>query len=332
MITLSHGSGGMLTQRLLKDCVFDLIKSDFLDKEDDGAILDINGQVAVSTDSYVVSPIFFPGGDIGSLAVHGTVNDVAMCGAIPKYITLGLIIEEGLPIIDFWKILLSIRKASIDSGIQIITGDTKVVERGKGDKIFINTTGIGEVHPKASLDISRIRPGDKVIISGPIASHGTTILTMREGLDFESDIRTDSAPLNHIVKVLLDHIGENIHFMRDPTRGGVAMVLNELARHTHFGVEIHEESLPILEPVRNLCEILGLDPLQVANEGIFLSIVAKEAAEKSLSFIKQQSSGRMAKIIGEITENNKNRVLLRNDLGGVRVIQMPLGEQLPRIC
>ena len=332
VITLSHGSGGLLTNRLLKECIFKVLGNEFLADEDDGAVLNLNGQIATTTDSFVVHPIFFPGGNIGDLAVHGTVNDVAMCGAIPKYITLGLILEEGLLIEDLWKVLVSIRDAAHHSGVQIVTGDTKVVDRGKGDKIFINTTGIGQVHPGAALGMDKIKEGDKVIASGAIASHGMAILSVRQGLEFDAPIESDTASVAAQVKALLDKHGKKVRFMRDPTRGGVATVLNEVVKHGGIGIELIESNLPVLDPVQNLCEILGLDPLYVANEGIFIAVVDPEIADDCVSLIRELSPENMPAVIGEVVSNPSNCVVLRSSLGGKRVVHMPVGEQLPRIC
>jgi hydrogenase expression/formation protein HypE len=332
VVTLSHGSGGKLTHKLLDQCVFEILQNEYLDDQDDGAILKINSSIAVTTDSFVVTPIFFPGGNIGDLAVHGTVNDVAMCGAIPRYLSLGLILEEGLKIEELWKVLVSVRNAARASGVQIVTGDTKVVERGKGDKIFINTTGFGSVHPKARLGSEYIMPGDKVIVSGPIASHGMSILSVRQGLEFEAPIKSDTAPVNGEVTELLDRFGSDIRFLRDPTRGGVATVLNELIVGRQWGINLEESRLPVLEPVSNLCEILGLDPLYVANEGIFVAIVNAASADDCVSVINEHNTSGAAAVIGEVVSDPRGAVILQSISGGRRVVHMPVGEQLPRIC
>ncbi len=332
VITLGHGSGGLLTHRLLKECIFKILGNDYLAAEDDGAILQLNGKVAMTTDSFVVSPVFFPGGNIGDLAVHGTVNDVAMCGAIPEFISLGLILEEGLKIEELWQILVSIRDAAHNAGVTVVTGDTKVVDRGKGDKIFINTTGVGLLHPNANLGIHRIQEGDKIIISGPVASHGMAILAVREGIDFESDIVSDTASVAAQVKLLLDHYGQEIKFMRDPTRGGVATVLNEAAQQSGLCISLQEDALPVLEPVQNLCEILGLDPLYVANEGIFIAVVAADVADDCIELLSRHSTAEMPRIIGVVDPRPAHCVMMTSRLGGKRVVHMPVGEQLPRIC
>jgi len=332
IITLAHGSGGLLTNQLLESGVFDLLSNDFLDKHHDGAFLELSGKVAFSTDSFVVSPIEFPGGDIGELAVNGTVNDVAMCGAIPQYLSLSFIIEEGLPIAKFWDILVSIKYAAEKSGVKIVTGDTKVVDKGKGDKIFINTTGIGTMHPKANIDMHRIQAGDKVIISDNVATHGIAILSVREGLSFETDIESDTKNLNHLTKILLDNFGEKIRLFRDPTRGGVAATLNEIASETDLGIVLQADKIPVAQQVKAACEILGLDPLYSANEGIFMAIVSPEIADEVVKELRQHKDSENAAIIGEITKDHQGKVLITNPMGGKRVVHMPIGEQLPRIC
>ena len=332
VITLGHGSGGLLTNKLLESGVFDLLKNEFLDEHHDGAIFNLPGPLAFSTDSYVVSPIFFPGGNIGKLAINGTVNDLAMCGAIPRYLSLAFILEEGLTMTDFWKILVSIKFAAERAGVQIVTGDTKVVERGKGDQIFINTSGIGTLHPRAQINKSRVQIGDRIIISGNLASHGIAILSLRQGLQFESEIQSDTINLNHTVVKLLDQFGEKIHLLHDPTRGGVATVLNEMARDTRLGVEIWQKQLPIEEDVAGACELLGLDPLYVANEGLFLAIVAPEIADDFLAALHKDENGQNAANIGAIVASHPRQVILHSSIGGKRVVNMPLGEQLPRIC
>ena len=332
MITLGHGSGGLLTNKLLDTGVFDVLENDLLDERHDGVILDLNGKHAFTTDSFVISPIFFPGGNIGELAVNGTVNDLAMCGAIPEYLSLSFIIEEGLLMEEFWKILVSIKYACQEAGVKVVTGDTKVVEKGKGDKIFINTTGIGKTHPKAEIHIERIRQGDKIIVSGNLATHGMAVMSVREGLAFDTEIKSDTSNLNHITTALLDAFGSQIHLMRDPTRGGVATVLAELARDTKLGMTIYEKLIPADKQVRAACEILGLDPLYVANEGIFISIVDPRIASEYVQLLKDHVDGRNAAIIGEVVDTHPGHVLLKSTIGGKRAVPMMAGEQLPRIC
>jgi hydrogenase expression/formation protein HypE len=332
IITLGHGSGGVLTHRLLESGVFNLLRNEHLDQQHDGAFLQFSGRTAFTTDSFVISPIFFPGGNIGELAVNGTVNDVAMCGATPRYLSLSFILEEGLRMDDFWEILVAIRHACDVAGVQVVTGDTKVVEKGKGDRIFINTTGIGEVHPDADIHIGRVAPGDQIIVSGQIATHGVAILSVRQGLEFETTVRSDTTALNHTVGRLLDTVGRDVHFLRDPTRGGVASVLNEIARQAGLGIRLQESALPIDAQVEGACELLGIDPLYVANEGIFLSIVPASRADQALEVLRSDARGGRAAIIGEVTAEHPRQVVLQSRIGGRRVVNMLPGEQLPRIC
>jgi hydrogenase expression/formation protein HypE len=332
IITLGHGSGGVLSHRLLSKTVFELLANPELDKHHDGALLNIDGECAFSTDSFVVSPIFFPGGNIGDLAVNGTVNDVAMCGAIPQYISLSLILEEGLKMTDLWEILCSIKAACDKAGVKVVTGDTKVVERGKGDQIFINTSGIGKMHPKANIDISRIQPGDQVIVSSNIGSHGTTIMAVREGHQFETQIKSDTRNLNDMSVALLNKFGDGIKFFRDATRGGVATVLNEIALESKLEIEIDQAKLPVEPQVNALCEILGLDPLFVANEGLFTMIVQPGIAEDCIQLLNGMEGGEHAALIGEVRDTQSSKVVLKSGIGGRRVVSMLVGEQLPRIC
>jgi hydrogenase expression/formation protein HypE len=332
IITLGHGSGGMLTNKLLDKVILDVLKNPILDQRHDGARLEMNGKMAFTTDSFVISPIFFPGGNIGELAVNGTVNDLAMSGAIPQYLSLSFIIEEGLRMDELWEILQGIKAATEKSGVQIVTGDTKVVERGKGDKIFINTSGIGQLHPKANIDASRVKTGDKIIISGHVATHGMAILSKRDGLEFGTTLHSDTRALNETVMLLLDEFGQDIKFLRDPTRGGVASSLNELARDQKLGIEIKDHQIPILEEVRGGCELLGLDPLYVANEGLFIAVVEGNKADAILSELQNMDDHESAAIIGEICEEHPGKVILHSGIGGKRVVHMLVGEQLPRIC
>lgn len=332
VITMGHGSGGLLTHRFLETGVFDLFKNQYLQKKHDGAFLDLKGRVAFSADSFVVSPIFFPGGNIGDLAVNGTVNDLAMCGAIPEYLSLSFLLEEGLKMKDFWEILVSIKVAADKAGVLIVTGDTKVVEKGKGDKVFINTNGIGHIHPKANIDSLRVKKGDAIILSGSLALHGLTIMSLREGLEFESDLESDTRSLNSMTNILLDQYGDEIHLFRDPTRGGVATVLNEIAATTNTGIEISEIQLPLSAEVSGACELLGLDPLYVANEGLFIAFVASEVENEILELLKKQKGGERAAIIGRVVGEHPSQLIIRNSIGGKRVVQMLPGDQLPRIC
>lgn len=331
VITLGHGSGGLLTQRLLQSGVFDILKNDKLDQQHDGAILDISGKIAISTDSYVISPLFFEGGNIGDLAINGTVNDLAMCGAMAKYLTLSFIIEEGLSMDEFWKILVAIKNAADTAGVEIVTGDTKVVEKGKGDRIFINTSGVGIVHPKAKIHHNRIVLGDKIILSGPIAAHGIAIMSHRKGLEFETTIASDTRNLNFVVADMLDNFGEKIHFLRDATRGGVASVLNEVAGITKLGYLLEQKNIKIDDQVEGACEMLGLDPLYVANEGVFLAVVSESIANDFVQKLHQNGFLEAA-IVGEVNDEHPSKVIMKSKIGGRRVVNYLTGEQLPRIC
>lgn len=332
VINMGHGSGGLLTHRLLESGVFDVLKNNMLDQQHDGAIFELTGKTAFSTDSYVISPIFFPGGNIGELAIHGTVNDLAMCGAAAKYLSLGFIIEEGLTMEEFWNVLQGIKSAADKAGVLIVTGDTKVVEKGKGDKIFINTSGIGLVHPKANIHHNRIEVGDKIIISGNLAQHGIAIMSLRKGLEFETDIVSDTTNLNHIILDLIEAFGEGIKFLRDPTRGGLASVLNEVAGLTKLGYHIEQKNIPIDEQVEGACEMLGLDPLYVANEGLLVAIVRNEIAVQVINVLHQNKSTENAAIIGTVIQEHPGKVLLKSSIGGTRIVNYLTGEQLPRIC
>jgi hydrogenase expression/formation protein HypE len=331
-IQLGHGSGGLMTRDLLDKIIFKSFSNPYLDQKHDGAIINIKGRIAISTDSFVVSPIFFKGGNIGELAVNGTVNDVAMCGAMPKYLSLAFIVEEGLKVEDFIAIVNAIKKAADESGVQIITGDTKVVERGKGDKIFINTTGFGEVNPKAKIASEHIKNGDKILLNGFVAQHGMAIMSQREGLEFESTIVSDTTNLNFLVNDLINEFGDKIHLFRDPTRGGVASVLSEISQDIHKGVVIYEDSIPLEKQVAAACEILGLDPLYVANEGVFMVIVDASIQDEVLLFMKKDSKGKNAAYIGEITQEHPGKVVMKSTIGGKRIVSPLIGEQLPRIC
>ncbi len=331
-INLGHGSGGTMTRDLLDKIIFKTFNNPYLNQKHDGSIVKFNGDIAISTDSFVISPIFFKGGNIGELAVNGTVNDVAMCGAIPKYLSLAFIVEEGLSIDDFTKIVNSVKMAADKSGVLIITGDTKVVERGKGDKIFINTTGFGEVHPKANISSNNIKVGDKIIVSGFIAQHGMAIMSEREGLEFESTIVSDTTNVNFLVKELLDKFGNKIHLFRDPTRGGLASVLSEIAADINKGVAISENKIPLEKQVAAACEILGLDPMYVANEGVFIAIVSADVADAVVETMQNSEKGENTVCIGEVTSEHPNKVVMQSLIGGKRIVSPLIGEQLPRIC
>jgi hydrogenase expression/formation protein HypE len=331
-VRLDHGSGGEASHELVKALILRRLDNEILHPLDDSAVLDFNPlRLAMTTDSYVVDPIFFPGGDIGSLAVHGTVNDLTMQGARPLYLTLGLILEEGLSVTDLERIVDSVASACREAGVSIVAGDTKVVPKGHLDKIFINTSGVGIIPEGIEVGIHNARPGDMVLINGNIGDHGIAILSQREGLQFKTPILSDSAPLNALVSNVL-RLHPQVHALRDPTRGGVATALNEIAHQSSVGILIYEESLPIDPSVRSACEILGLDPLYVANEGKCLLIASKDEAVQILQSIKNDPYGKNARIIGEVLESPPGKALLRTRIGGTRILPMLTGEQLPRIC
>lgn len=332
VVTLGHGSGGRLTNNLLEKGIFRLFDNEILNSRHDGAVMDLSGKIAFSTDSFVVNPIFFPGGNIGELAVNGTVNDLAMCGAIPKYLSLGLILEEGLSVEDLWEILAAIKITAENADIKVVTGDTKVVEKGKGDKIFINTTGIGQMHPKAEIQVGKISPGDAVIVSNEFANHGIAIMSVREGLTFESEILSDTRPLHGPVIKLLDRFGTDIKLLRDPTRGGIATVLNEIAMQAGKGISLDEKQFPVNNQVMAACEMLGLDPLYVANEGIFIVIVSSSIASEVTRLLRTDPFCENAMVIGEMVPEHTGKVFVKSAIGGRRVVGMLTGEQLPRIC
>ncbi|MGQ9501357.1 MAG: hydrogenase expression/formation protein HypE [Anaerolineae bacterium] len=333
VVTLAHGGGGRLSQMLIEHMFAAAFANPALEVLHDGAILELNGaRLAFSTDSFTVSPLFFPGGDIGSLAVHGTVNDLAMCGARPLALSAGFILEEGLPMEDLWHIVLSMQRAAAEVGVPIVTGDTKVVERGKGDGLFINTTGLGIIPPGVHIAPQRAAPGDVILINGPIAEHGIAVMSRREGLAFETELVSDSAPLVDLVARLLEVGGSHVHVLRDPTRGGVASALNEIAAQAHVGIRLDEERIPVGDAVRGACEILGLDPLYVANEGKCIAIVAPEVADVVLEAMRAHPRGARATVIGEVVNEHPSKVFMRSRIGGMRVVDMLSGEQLPRIC
>ncbi len=332
-VLLAHGGGGRLTQMLIERMFVPAFDNPTLETLHDGAILDVEGsRLAFSTDSYVISPLFFPGGDIGSLAVHGTINDLAMCGARPLALSAGLILEEGLPMNDLWQVVQSMQAAARAAGVSIVTGDTKVVDRGKGDGVFINTAGLGLIPPGIHVAPRFARPGDVILINGAIAVHGIAIMSVREGLEFETTLASDSAPLNGLVESILAVGGNKVHVLRDPTRGGLASTLNEIAAQSRLGVRLEEARIPLWDQVRGACEILGLDPLYVANEGKCLVIVTPEMAEPVLEVMQAHPLGREAAMIGQVVEDHPGKVFLRSRIGGMRVVDMLSGEQLPRIC
>lgn len=333
IILLGHGSGGKLGHQLLDEVIAPTLSGISQRDQDDAAVLQQGGQrLAFTTDSYVVDPIFFAGGNIGDLAINGTVNDLAMSGARPLFLSVGLILEEGLPLDDLRAILDSMRKAADAAGVRIVTGDTKVVPRGKGDRIFINTSGIGVFDHPYELSGRNARVGDQVLINGAIGDHGMAVLASREGLALESDIASDTAALNGLVAELLHGVGAAVHTLRDPTRGGVATTLKEIALQAGVDMTLQEQTLPVRAPVRSACAILGLDPLFVANEGKLLAVVAAAAAEEALQIMRRHPLGQQAAVIGDVTGASAGRVVMRTTIGGLRAIDMLAGEQLPRIC
>ncbi|NOZ34594.1 MAG: hydrogenase expression/formation protein HypE [Chlorobi bacterium] len=331
-VMLAHGGGGSLSNKLIEKMFFSEFDNKYLNKMHDGAVFQTQkGKMAFSTDSFVIQPIFFPGGNIGELAVYGTVNDLACCGAVPQYLSLGFILEEGLPMDDLWKIVQSIKHAADKAGVLIVTGDTKVVEKGKGDKIFINTTGVGIVKEGVTISPKKCKVGDKIIVSGTIADHGISIMSLRAGLEFETSIKSDTAPLNHMIREILE-VSDKINVLRDPTRGGLASTLNEIASSSGKGIMLYEDKIPVREDVKGVCEILGLDPLYVANEGKMLVFVAEEDTERVLKTIRQNEYGKNAAVIGEVEDTNDKIVKLKTSIGTTRIVDMISGEQLPRIC
>ena len=329
---MGHGGGGRLSADLLRNVFLPAFGNAILDKADDQAILEIGGtRLAFTTDSYVVKPLFFRGGDIGSLAVHGTVNDLAVGGATPLFLSAGFILEEGFPLESLRRIVSSMREAAHRAGVQIVTGDTKVVEKGSCDGMFINTAGIGIVNTPLPLSADQARTGDVVLLSGPIGDHGIAILAEREGLSFETDIVSDTAPLNSLVSDLLA-TGVTIRCMRDPTRGGVASSCNEIAQTSRVGIQLEEGAIPLRPEVKGACELLGLDPLYIANEGKLLAICAPEDADRLLEAMKRHPLGTGACLIGRVTSGNAGLVTMRTTFGATRIVDMLANDPLPRIC
>jgi hydrogenase expression/formation protein HypE len=331
-VLLGHGSGGRLSAQLIHELFLPAFENPALARLDDQAILQFNGlRLAFTTDSFVVKPLFFPGGDIGGLAVHGTVNDLAMGGAQPLFLSTAFIIEEGFSMETLRRVVESLRTAARDAGVVVVTGDTKVVEKGSGDGLFINTSGIGLVPDGLHLSADRARPGDRVLLSGSLGEHGMAILAQREGLEFESPIQSDSAPLHTLVQAMLQ-TGHAIRCLRDPTRGGLSSAVNEIAAQSRVGITLEERSIPIREEVLGACELLGLDPLYVANEGKLVAMVAPEGAESILAAMRRHPLGREAQIIGAVTEAQPGMVTMRTVLGTTRIVDLLSGDQLPRIC
>jgi hydrogenase expression/formation protein HypE len=330
-ILLAHGSGGKLSQELVNKFIVDVIGNPILARMDDSAVIDLPGKTAFTTDSYVVSPIFFPGGDIGRLAICGTVNDLAAAGATPVYLSLSFIIEEGLLLSEFEQILRSIKETAEEAGVLIVTGDTKVVNKNGADKLFINTSGLGKIPDGLNISGHNARIGDKIILSGTIGDHGIAIMSKREGLQFEASVISDCAPLNHLVAQILQG-SPDVHCLRDPTRGGLATTLNEIAQQSSVGIEIEEATIPVGRTVRGACEMLGLDPLYIANEGKMVIIVAPEDAPAVLDRIRMNRYGQQSALIGEVVAEHPGRVVMKTNLGASRFVDVPMGELLPRIC
>lgn len=331
-VLLGHGSGGRLTAELIERHLLPALSNPALDELDDQAVLELGeGRIAFTTDSYVVTPLFFPGGDIGELAVNGTINDLAVGGARPIALSLGLILEEGLPFSELDRVIRSVREAARRAGAPVVTGDTKVVGRGSADRLFINTSGVGVIPPGRALGARRIQPGDAVLISGTVADHGLTILAEREDLGLRGQLESDTAPLHGLVEALLEACPD-VHAMRDPTRGGVAAVLVELASRRGLGIELEESAVPVSEAVRGACELLGLDPLLVANEGKLMAFLPRGSAERALERMHAHPLGRRAALIGVVTAEHPGLVRVSTSIGGHRALELPLAEQLPRIC
>jgi len=333
-VVMGHGSGGKMMADLIEHLFAPLLENELLAQYGDSTLLEVVGQggrLAISTDSFVIQPLFFPGGDIGALAINGTVNDVAMSGATPLYLTAGFILEEGLPMDDLGRIISSFGAAAREANVKIVAADTKVVNRGHGDGIFINTTGVGLVPPGVAIAAQNARPGDAILVSGTLGDHGMAIMSVREGLAFDSAIESDCAPLHTLVQAMLG-VTTELHCLRDATRGGLAAVLNELATASRVGMEVHETAVPIQPAVHSACEMLGLDPFYVANEGKLVAIVPRQQAEAVLEAMRQHPLGRQAAIIGEVVDKHPGVVLTRTRIGAARVMDMPAGELLPRIC
>ncbi|MCG3203694.1 MAG: Carbamoyl dehydratase HypE [Elusimicrobia bacterium] len=331
-VLMAHGGGGRLMNQMIEKMFANVFDNDFLKQRHDSAVFNVNkGRMAFTTDSFVVSPLFFPGGDIGELAVNGTVNDLAMSGARPLYLSAGFILEEGLPMETLWKIIQSMNKAAREAGAQIITGDTKVVDHGKGDGIFINTSGVGVIEHPGSIGPSEVQGGDVLILNGDLGRHGMAIMAVREGLEFESAIESDTAPLSGLVLELLSQ-GVSLHCLRDLTRGGLASALNEIATASGLSLMLEQSAIPVREDVRAACEMLGLDPLYVANEGRFVAFVPAAQVDQTLKIMRAHPQGQGACVVGQVTPQPGSLVTLKSPLGLSRIVDMLSGEQLPRIC
>ena len=331
-ILLAHGGGGRLSRRLIEEMFISVFGNPSLHRRSDAAVIPLDGaEAAFTTDSYVVRPLFFPGGDIGSLAVYGAVNDLAMVGARPLFLSAGFILEEGLPMETLWRVVVSMRRAADRAGVEIVTGDTKVVDKGKGDGIFINTSGVGALPRPGRIGPESVRPGDLLLLNGDIGRHGIAVMAVREGLAFENVIESDSAPLAGLVQKLLS-AGVEIHCMRDLTRGGLASALNEIAETAGVTVRIEEGRIPVREDIQGACEILGFDPLYVANEGRFVAFVPPQEAERALAILRAHPLGAGARLIGRVTEGGSVPVVMKTKIGAERIVDMLAGDQLPRIC
>ena len=332
VVQLAHGGGGKKTSSLIERVFLPAFRNEYLAALGDGAVVRVGAErLAFSTDTFVVNPIFFPGGDIGSLAIHGTANDLAMCGAEPLFFSAGLVLEEGFPMRDLERIVASMAEACAVVGAPLVTGDTKVVDRGKGDGIFVNTSGVGRVREGVRIAADRVAPGDAVLVSGPVGDHGIAVMAAREGIDFETALLSDSAPVLRLVRALLDAVPDT-RVLRDPTRGGLATALAEIASASRQGIRIDEAAVPVREEVRGACELLGFDPFYVACEGRFLAIVPGGRREEALRAVQSLPEGRAARIIGEVTAEEPGRVVLRTRIGTHRLLEKLSGEQLPRIC
>jgi len=332
LVLMAHGGGGKLMHQLLEDVFGRAFSNPILDTRHDSAQFTVPpGRLAMTTDSYVVRPIFFPGGDIGSMAIHGTLNDLAMSGARPLYLTSAFIIEEGLPMATLWRVVCSMRDAAMKCGVQIVTGDTKVVDKGKGDGLFINTAGLGVLEHSLVIAPQNVQPGDAVIVSGDLGRHGMAIMAVREGLQFESAIESDSAPVHEVVLELIK-AGIEIHCLRDLTRGGLASALNEIAEAARVKIAVEQQAIPVREDVHAACEMLGLDPLQVANEGRFVAFLAAKDATRALEILRRHEVTAGAMLVGKVVEKSAPLVTIKSSIGASRILDMPSGEQLPRIC
>ena len=332
-IDLSHGAGGRAMAQLIADIFHEALDNPWLRRGNDQAAFDVDGgRLVMTTDAYVISPIFFPGGDIGSLSVHGTINDIAMAGAQPRYLAASFILEEGFPLADLKRIADSMGAAARAAAVPVITGDTKVVERGKGDGVFISTTGIGVVPAGIEVSVERVRPGDRLIVSGSMGDHGVAVMSRRHHLEFETEIVSDSAPLHELAAAIVAAGGEDLHAMRDPTRGGLAATLNEIAQQAGVGIRLEEAAIPVVSAVTAACELLGLDPLYVANEGKLVAFVAPRSAAAVLGAMRAHPLGRDASLIGEAVADEHRFLQMRTAFGGERIVDWLAGEQLPRIC